>query len=157
MKHIFIFALCVTFFLSAKAQESTVSTGGNITGSGGSISYSIGQPFFTVKSGTNGKVSEGVQHPYEIFIITGVEHKEILLDLSVYPNPTSDFLTLDVADLQDKKLKCELVDASGKTLWTKTIISKQTEINMQSYPGSNYLLNVSDNKKIAKTFKILKH
>lgn len=52
--------------LSMQAQETTLTAGGEATGSGGSVSYSIGQLFYMTKTGTTGSVSEGVQQPIEI-------------------------------------------------------------------------------------------
>ena len=51
----------------AQAQESANSSGGDATGSGGTIAYSIGQVVYTTNTGSNGSVAKGVQHAYEIF------------------------------------------------------------------------------------------
>jgi hypothetical protein len=77
------------------AQQTANTAGGNATGSGGSASYSVGQPFYTTSTGNSGSVAQGVQHAYEIFSI-GI--KETALDISImaYPNPTTDGLTLQI-------------------------------------------------------------
>ncbi|MEJ5266144.1 MAG: hypothetical protein WHT29_12590, partial [Bacteroidales bacterium] len=80
-----------------QAQESVNATGGNAFGSGGSVSYSVGQVVYTTNSGTNGSVAQGVQQPYEISVVTGLEEaKGINLSVSAYPNPTTDYLTLRI-------------------------------------------------------------
>ena len=82
-----------------QAQTSVNATGGNASGSGGSASYSVGQVVFTTNTGTSGSVVQGIQQPYEISVVTGIEQaKGINLELSVYPNPTTDYLTLEVKD-----------------------------------------------------------
>ncbi|MDD4385781.1 MAG: hypothetical protein PHD06_11460, partial [Bacteroidales bacterium] len=66
--------LTFTFSLSTvQAQESLNATGGNASGSGGSAGYSVGQMVYTTHIGTNGSVAEGVQQPYEISIVIGIE------------------------------------------------------------------------------------
>ena len=55
-----------------QAQESVNATGGNAQGSGGSVSYSVGQLFYLIITGETGSVSEGVQQPYEISVVTAV-------------------------------------------------------------------------------------
>jgi hypothetical protein len=52
------------------AQENVNASGSNASGSGGSASYSVGQVFYQIHSGSNGSVVEGVQQPYEISVIT---------------------------------------------------------------------------------------
>jgi len=44
------------------AQDSTNSSGGNATGSGGTVAYSVGQVVYTTNTGTNGSLAQGVQH-----------------------------------------------------------------------------------------------
>ncbi len=46
------------------AQEATLASGGNATGSGGSVSYSVGQVVYTTNIGTTGSVAQGVQQAY---------------------------------------------------------------------------------------------
>jgi hypothetical protein len=48
------------------AQTGIAAGGGNATGSGGSVSYSIGQVFYMMNTGTTGSVLQGVQQPWEI-------------------------------------------------------------------------------------------
>lgn len=77
------------------AQSSVNATGGNASGDGGSASYSVGQVVYTANTGTNGSVAQGVQQPYEISVVTGIEEAhDIKLSVSVYPNPATDYLTL---------------------------------------------------------------
>jgi len=54
-----------------QAQESVNAAGGNASGSGGTVSYTVGQVVYTTKTGTNGSVAEGVQQAYEISDPTG--------------------------------------------------------------------------------------
>jgi hypothetical protein len=41
-----------------------------------------------------------VQQPYEISITTGVKETTINLEMNVYPNPTTNYLTLKVDDVE---------------------------------------------------------
>jgi hypothetical protein len=68
------------------AQSTIPATGGNAAGNGGSVSYTVGQIVYTTVSGTNGSVAQGVQQPYEISVVTGIENKEINLSCSIYSN-----------------------------------------------------------------------
>jgi hypothetical protein len=69
--------LTFTFSLSTvSAQESINATDGDVSGSGGSVSYSVGQVVYTTHTGTSGSVAEGVQQPYEISVVTGLEEAQ---------------------------------------------------------------------------------
>ena len=110
--------LSFTFSLSTvQAQTSVNASGGNALGSGGSVSYSVGQVVYTTNTGTNGSVAQGVQQPYEISVVTAIEEaKGINLSVSAYPNPTTDYLTLEVADFNLLPLTFHLFDMNGKLL-----------------------------------------
>jgi opacity protein-like surface antigen len=146
--------LCSCF---AQAQESVNSSGGDANGSGGSAAYSIGQIIYTTNTDASGTLSQGVQQAYEIFTI-GIEEPEMAISLSVFPNPTSDNLTLEIGDYFDAKLSYQLMDIQGKLLDSKLIEAQQTRINMNSLPSATYFLNVvnQENKKI-QSFEIIKH
>ena len=95
------------------AQETTTTTGGDASGTGGTASYSVGQVFYTTNTGTNGSVAQGVQQSYEISTITGINITGINLELSVYPNPTTGYLTLKVEDVELSTLNFQLYDIQG--------------------------------------------
>ena len=139
------------------AQEATATSGGDATGAGGSVSYTIGQVVYSYASGANGSVSEGVQQPYEISEITGIEEAEnISLDLSVYPNPTADYLTLAIEDYQSENLEFRLYDIQGRLILRNNLTSGSNTISVQHLVMATYFLTVMDGKNKIKTFKIIK-
>lgn len=141
-----------------QAQEAIPATGGNASGSGGSASYSVGQVVYTTNTGTNGSVAQGVQQPYEISVISGIEQaKGINLICSAYPNPTTDFLTLNVENYDNENLSYQLFDISGKLLENKKLTSNETRIDMNNRVPAIYFLKVMDNQIEVKTFKIIKN
>ena len=153
--------LVLTFSLSvATAQEGINATGGDASGSGGSASYSIGQVFYQTHTGTNGSVAEGVQQPYEISVVTGIEEKEINLAISAYPNPTTDYLTLQVGastTLNIHTMSYQLYDMNGKILQSNKIAGNDTSIIMSNLVPSTYFVRVMEGNKELKTFKIIKN
>ena len=73
------------------AQESSTAAGGDATGIGGSSSYTVGQVVYTTNTGTNGSLAQGVHQPYEISTTLGINETTINLELSLYPNPTTNY------------------------------------------------------------------
>jgi hypothetical protein len=152
---IFLLVLGLT---GLQAQESVNATGGNASGSGGSASYSVGQVVYTTNTGTNGSVAQGVQQPFEISIVTGIdEAKDINLSLTVYPNPTTDYLTLEVKDFELSTLHFQLYDMQGKLLQNEKITGTQTSIVMSNLVPATYFVKVIQGNKEVKTFKIIKN
>ena len=141
-----------------QAQTSVNATGGNASGSGGSASYSVGQLAYTTNTGTNGSVSEGVQQPFEISVVTGIEEaKGINLSVSAYPNPTTDYLTLSIGEFDISNLSYQLYDMNGKLLQNEKITGNQTSIAMGNLVPANYFVKVIQGNKEVKTFKIIKN
>jgi hypothetical protein len=141
-----------------QAQESIHATGGNASGSGGSASYSVGQVVYTTNTGTSGSVAQGVQQPYEISVVTGLEEaKGINLSVSAYPNPTTDYLTLEVKEFDYSNLHFQLYDMSGKLLQSEKITGNQTSIVMSNLVPATYFVKVIQNNKEVKTFKVIKN
>jgi hypothetical protein len=141
------------------AQEVIPASGGNASGSGGSVSYSVGQLVYTTNTGSNGySVAEGVQQPYEISVITGLEEaKGINLTCTAYPNPATDLLTLKVENYDYENLSYQLYDMNGNLFESKKLIDKKTSITMAKLVPGTYFLKVISNQKEAKTFKIIKN
>jgi hypothetical protein len=141
-----------------QAQESINTTGGNASGSGGSVSYSVGQVVYQTSSGTNGSVAVGVQQPFEISVVIGIEEfKSINLSLLAYPNPTSDYLTLSIDEFEISNLAYQLYDMNGKLLQNKKITGNKTSIVMSNLTPATYFLKVTQNNIEVKTFKIIKN
>ncbi|MFZ4543028.1 MAG: T9SS type A sorting domain-containing protein [Saprospiraceae bacterium] len=140
-----------------QAQQSINSSGGNAKGSGGTLTYSVGQTVYTINKGIGGSAAQGVQHAYEILTV-GSKDIELDISISVYPNPTEDKLTLQVEDYHRYNLLYQLLDLQGKLLESTALISNQTQIDMHNLPAATYFLNVVNggNKKV-QSFKIIKN
>ena len=141
-----------------QAQTSVNATGGDASGSGGSASYSVGQVVYTTNTGTNGSVAQGVQQAFEISVVTGLEEaKSINLSVSAYPNPTTDYLTLEVKDVELLNLHFQMYDMNGKLLQNEKITGNQTSIVMSNLVPATYFVKVIQGNKEFKTFKIIKN
>jgi hypothetical protein len=142
---------------SLHAQENVNATGGNASGNGGSASYSVGQVTYNTNTGTNGSVTQGVQQAYEISVVTEIETaKSISLTISAYPNPTTDYLTLEIQEFELSGLSYQLYDMNGKTLLNEKITNSLTNIAMSNLVPTTYFIKVIAGNKEIKTFKIIK-
>lgn len=161
--------LAGTSFISG-AQEAIPAAGGTLTGTGGSVSFTVGQVVYTTVSGQEHTVSQGVQQPYEISVLTSSEEiTPIGFDVQAYPNPATDFVTLRVESALNQhfqSLAYELFDMTGRVLEKKTISSDHTNIPMGHLAPATYFVKVYHSAKTtslmqsssvqSKTFKIIK-
>jgi len=139
------------------AQEAVVTSGKTVSSTAGSVSYSVGQVVYTTIAGDNGSVNQGVQQPYEIFVVTAIpDASGIDLKLSAYPNPVRDNLTLKVSDYESDNLYYRLFDMNGKLLKMKKVTDPQMQIIMQDLKPAVYFLKIVDKNREIKVFKIIK-
>ncbi|GAB5399654.1 MAG: hypothetical protein Aureis2KO_12390 [Aureisphaera sp.] len=134
-----------------------MATGGEAIGSGGTISYSVGQIDYSQTEGSGGTISQGLQQPFEIFVLGTDEHPNIQIEMAVYPNPTRSNLTLRLNSIPLDGIRITLFDLLGRSLYEHTVISEETIIPMETLTSSTYLLMVRDDKSLLKTFKIIKN
>jgi hypothetical protein len=152
-----VLLLCGFWTIAIHAQETIPTTGGNVTGSGGSVSYTVGQILYSTLSGTNGTVTQGVQQPYEILVVTAIENvSAINLECIVYPNPTRGVVKLVFGSFDNEEIRFRLYDINGVLLQDKKVESRETEISMENLSSSIYFLKVINNSKEVKIFKIIK-
>ena len=140
------------------AQQMNLAAGGEASGTGGTVSYSIGQLFYTPISGSTHNILQGVQQPYEISVLAVKEvAKKIELVATVFPNPTVDNFTLKVENNKFKNLYYELYDLNGQLLQKNKVESDETQIGIANLNSSYYILRVYDGNESIKTFKISKY
>jgi hypothetical protein len=140
-----------------QAQDATTATGGNATGANGTLTYSVGQIVYTTNKGVNGSMNQGVQYPYEISVVSGLEDtKSITLEYSVYPNPTADYLKLKITDYKIENLSYQLYDTNGKLILSQKINEAESTVSLQGFIHGSYFLKLTNKANLIKTFKIIK-
>ena len=137
-------------------QSSVNVSGGSVSNTSGSISYSIGQVAYQSVSNTSGSVSQGVQHAFEISTLSLNENK-FNFTLNAFPNPTTENLNLRVGNYKQEKLAYKLIDLEGKVISEASMLSEETTIDMKQLPVATYFVEVHNEGKKVQTFKIIKN
>jgi hypothetical protein len=138
------------------SQEAIPVSAGAAAGAGGSVSYTVGQVFYTSHTASTGSVSQGVQHPFEFQTLSNPELTTVNLTAVTYPNPTSDYVMLKISDSALDNLGYTLFDVTGKGISNGIITNKDTQIAMQQLAIGIYILKVNRHNQELKTFKIIK-
>ena len=140
------------------AQSGTNASGGEGSGNGGKVSFSIGQTSYNSYKASNGAISEGVQQPFEISELSTQENIEgIQLAINAFPNPTSDYLALTISNLDENNLSYQLFDVQGRMIINESITNSLTNISMANLVSSTFILKIFKKNQNIKTFKIIKH
>ncbi len=150
-----LFFLFLLGIAGINAQNSVVTAGGDASGSGGSISQTIGQITYTTNQSNDGSVAQGVQQAFEISVVS-VTNTELNLNITAYPNPTTKYLNLNVMDNNFNNLSYAIYDLQGRIIKNKKIVTTNTLINMQGLAVATYFIKVKQNQQVQKTFKIIK-
>jgi hypothetical protein len=150
----------VAFFAAAnfaQGQESVNTSGGVNVGTGGTVSYSVGQMVYTTDSKESGAVVQGVQRPNKI-TTTEIKKLNDKISFKVYPNPSSDDLCLEMNKHQNEKLVYQMFDVQGKQMMMNPIESPETKINLRSFASGTYTVQIYDSKnQPIQTLQIIKN
>ncbi|MFP4556866.1 MAG: T9SS type A sorting domain-containing protein, partial [Bacteroidales bacterium] len=139
------------------AQEAIPTSGGVAIGTGGTVNYSIGQAFCTLHSDTKESLAEGVQQPYEISVVSGIEEtRGISLSFRAFPNPTTDYLKLTVESIEMRNLSYHIYDIRGRLVEKNTLSNTETIIDFRKFTPAVYMLKLTVGNTNVKTFKIIK-
>ncbi|MES2593309.1 MAG: T9SS type A sorting domain-containing protein [Bacteroidota bacterium] len=138
-----------------QAQRGTVASGGDDLGSQGFVSFSIGQVDYSTNIGFEGTIiTEGLQQPY---VITEIENYTTM-GITLFPNLTSDFVTLSILNGSFEGMYYAFYDVQGKLIKKEKIMESQTSISVEDLASAIYLIKIySDSDKKIKSFKIIKN
>ena len=139
------------------SQQNAVASGGDASGSGGKVSYTIGQIDYGSLSGASGTMTEGVQQPFEIFEIVGLGETSLDISATLFPNPAATSVVLSMEASQSESTTFRLSDASGRLVRSGGITGKETQIDLQNLPDACYYLDVMVAERLAKSFKLIKN
>jgi len=139
------------------AQEGTVSSGGNANGNNGTVSYSVGQMNYEQRESLSGSVSEGLQQVWEISVLSGIEQKNILLDVNIYPNPVAEKLILKINDAYPDQFSYGLMSADGRMVDNKQVLKAETELDVTNLTTGMYLFTIYSKDEVLKVFRVIKN
>jgi len=148
------------------AQSSMVATGGELTGSGGTASISVGQVHYESFTGNNGASLGGVQQAFELFEIKTWKDVPywnepndpglpIMVNLILFPNPTPRSITVRVTEYQNDVLNYRILDMVGREMSNGIISQSEVTIDMEELPAATYFMEVKQGDR-ASVYKLIK-
>jgi hypothetical protein len=147
----------LSLFSQGTKQEVISSAGGNDTGNGISISWTLGETIIpTFKSADNSLVlTHGFQQQ---LIITAIEENiEVLINVKIYPNPAGANINIKFETPVVGVIRVFLLNSRGEPVKTDQIESAASEkqINMQDMPAGLYFIKLIKGK-LTNVYKVVK-
>jgi hypothetical protein len=157
MKHTsFVIIAFLLSGIAVYAQEVVTTAGSYVETSSGSLNWTVGEAVIeTITNGTN-TLTQGFQQS-KLTVTAITDLKDSRIELSVYPNPTSDFLSIEVKTDKQRDLLLRLFDLNGRLILLKKMAGNKQTINMQNYSPATYILKVTEANKEIRTYQIVKH
>ena len=156
-----IFTMILGFALiGANAQtaspELVSSSGDSFNNTSYQLDWSIGECVTATHSAGDYVITLGFhQNTYNI---TSVVDLRADIEMSVFPNPTSDLINLKLTDFQNLSgLSYVITDISGKVLAKNKILSTSQTLNFTNYTDGTYLISITENNQLIKSFQIIKN
>ena len=129
----------------AFGQEGVASAGSTAASTGGNVSWTVGQPFYTSASSPSGSVDAGVQQGFEFRPVSG--WLDVTLTAEVWPNPTPGQFVMTTT----------LVTMSGEVVSIHRVTEAVTQFDASGLAAGTYLLNiVNADGVLVRTFKVMK-
>lgn len=159
MKFLTVFSFIVLPFwgmAQSITPEVIASAGDHYENGSVQLSWTLGEVMIdTYDNGTN-ILTQGF-HQTEL-TVTSVEENLADIRLNLYPNPTSEFLNIDLGN-NEKDINLQLFDMSGKLIHKDVINAYDTKyvLPMQSAATGKYLVQLqSEDGKMNSTHQVVK-
>jgi hypothetical protein len=141
----------------ANAQQQVIAPAGDYKDTtAGSLSWTLGEPVIVTLIAIDNVLTQGFQQG-NIVVNDIIVSKELNCTITVFPNPSKDYVMLRVDKSNKENLQYILYNADGKSLIANKLTETEQQISLNDYASGTYLLSVLNEKgQILKKFKIIK-
>ena len=143
------------------APQSVNSGGTKMTQANGSLSFTVGELVVLSQTDSNGNTLGGGFTAGATLTTASIQETDAaVLDVSVFPNPTSDLVNIQINYSSIDQVVITITDLQGKEVYNGKYagISNVIGINTASYATGTYTLALKNIKnQVLGTYKIIKH
>ena len=142
------------------APQSVNSGGTKMTQANGSLSFTVGELVVLNLTDSQGNTLGGGFTAGATLTTASIQETDAaVLDVSVFPNPTSDLVSIRINHSSIEQVVVFITDFQGKEVYSGKYagISNVIGINTASYATGTYTLSLNKtNKQVLGTYKIIK-
>ena len=136
------------------AQEVVSTQGESYYTGSASMDFTIGEPVINTGSDGTYDITQGFHQTNWNF--AGLEDLAPEMDATIYPNPTSDVLSISTKQFEG--VSYVLTAANGQIVQRDELSDEVTTVNVQDLASGNYSVTLYDrNQNKLKTFKLIKN
>lgn len=153
-----IISVLILFCTASYGQQYAITSAGNhSTANGHQLTWSLGQVSNISAISNNIYLGAGIHNGEQLITILSGQSK-IEQQITIYPNPVSDFVSVSPAS-GPYKGSYSLINTLGKVVLVKDQVdfSNKQIIDMQGYTVGNYILRVNLEGEAARHYKIIKN
>lgn len=147
-------AVLLCCVLPAYAQQSATTSGGDATGTGGTVSWTLGQPAYEPTTTSTGSVYRGVQQPYEWLVTAAPGHTAPTVAL--WPNPTADGITLQWSDAAHGPARYTIHAANGALVAEGRFADHTANLTLGHLSTGTYTVQVYQAEQHTTTLTVIK-
>jgi hypothetical protein len=161
-----VLLICALPSMSLMAQsiapQSVNSAGGKMTQVNGSLSFTVGELVVLSQTDIDGNTIGGgfTNSAVSSTSVVAISEPNVeVLNVSVYPNPVSDLVFVDIAETQLDWLIVEIYEVTGKLISSEKYagLHNKIGINTQAFAAGTYLLNLIDeSRKMLGSYTLIK-
>ena len=157
MKTFLLISIIVLSGITSAAQQVVASSGNTASAGGYTLAWTLGEPVIETFTGSNNILTQGV-HQTNLFVTNLQDFNLPGLQVTVYPNPTGDFLTIEITSQETEIFHYALSDITGRRILLKKMLTLSEKTDMSSYVSGIYLLQVLNSRfEHVKVCKIIKN
>lgn len=142
------------------SPQSINSSGTSMAQSNGSLSFTVGELVVLSQTDSDGNtLGGGFTSGATISTASIQEPNEALLQVKIFPNPTTDLITVAIQETKLPSVEIEITDINGKVIFKETYagISNNIGLNTASWNMGTYFLTLIGNKaEVLGIYKIVK-
>ena len=140
------------------AQSGPVAAGGVAVGTGGEVSFSLGQVDNSIASGTGGTLLEGLQQPEDSLATAATRPAYVPAAFRVAArfSPAAHAIVLDVRSGGGRELGVRVCNAQGKLILESGLREGRSYLPVGRLASSIYILNILRNHELLEQLKLVK-
>jgi hypothetical protein len=143
------------------APQSVNSSGTKMSQTNGSLSFTVGELVVLSQTDSQGNtLGGGFTAGATLTTVSIQETDAAVLDLSVFPNPTSDLVNIRINHSSIEQVVVSITDLQGNEVYNGKYagVSNTIGINTSAYASGTYVLSLkNNNNQVLGTYKIIKN
>lgn len=155
LKLLLLFYLFGMGFSKLNAQSVVSSAGGNFNNDKANIQWTLGENAVETVRKNDIALTQGYNQPtIEVKALSTNDKSDF--NCNVYPNPTNDYLVIDLKNKDVANTSFELLNPDGKRILQNELSQTLNYLSLKNIPAGYYLLKIHDQNQKSQIFKIIK-